>query len=516
MAKIWYSLRTNEIVNRAKSFDRSLAEDLAVMMRGMPQSRGEVIADKNWSPPSGKPTAATRSWWIKITERNYKYLLSSAGKRKFGTPRKRGQGGRELIYQKDLANKDYPVDIVFNKGSKVEKTKAGTLEQEQASAFIFRQVLNSSGPRWRDWQDIVLDTPVYNRLLQIFDGDVPDEWLSSYYAQSEVIFNKYSPGPYKEFGEDIPDGFMGFITRVVKDNFDKEYNLGGNKDNWNPADIWIIKGWQSHYERMLENAAGKGVTRGTQTIMEFNDLLRSLYKRKLIMGVSLKKVAMNKAARWEEVNMDKNFVDTGNINNNYKDYTFECNFELQSNGAMTQDVKMAIGDPRNGYTFQIKAVDSQKNSNLKFEGTKKGASAARLGKATTDFIVELLDDVTNKRSKFINDWQRARYPNTRDDFVSESNPYNDEFWKKLIQGILMDIKKDTSNIDTIMGYFRKSYGKDPKNTRAKLMGLDFFNAVLNDINNKPDRNEFVTDMVYIAQKKATTKKDHYGPFLKVY
>ena len=80
----------------------------------------------------------------------------------------------------------------------------------------------------------------------------------------------------------------------------------------------------------------------------------------------------------------------------------------------------------------------------------------------------------------------------------------------------MDIKKDTSNIERIMGNFRKSYGKDPKNTRAKLMGLDFFNAVLNDINNKPDRNEFVTDMVYIAQKKATTKKDHYGPFLKVY
>ena len=513
MAKIWYSLRSNEIIKRAKTFDKSLAEDLAVMIRGMPHYRGEIIADKNWRPPSGKGTAVTRSWMIKITERNHRYLLTSAARRLYGTPKQR-ESGKQLVYE-TTDDKGNSIDIVFRKSGKVEKTTAGTLEQEQGSAFIFRQVLNHSGPRWRNWQDIVEDTPVYNRLLQIFDGDVPDEWLSSYYAQSEVIFNKYSPGPYKEFGEDIPDGFMGFITKVVKDNFDKEYNLGGNKDNWNPADIWIIKGRQQTFERMLERAAGEGVTRGTQTIMEFNDLLRALYKRKLIMGVSLKKVAMNKAARWEEVNMDKNFVDTGNINNNYKDYTFECNFELQSNGAMTQDVKMSIGEPVE-YTFQIKAVDSQKNSNLKFEGTKKGASAARLGKATTDFIVELLDDATNNRSNFKNDWTRARYPNTRADFVKKTNPYNDEFWKGQIQSLLPDIKKDTSSITRIMNNFRKSYGKDPKNTRAKLMGLDFFNAVLNDINNKPDRNEFVTDMVYIAQKKATTKKDHYGPFLKVY
>ena len=514
MAKVWYSLRPSEIIKRSRTFDKGLAEDLAVIMRAMPQSRGEIIADKNWKPPSGKGTAATRAWMIKITERNHKYLLSSAAKSLYGTPKDR-EGGKQLIYEKYLANKSHPVDIVFRKSGKVEKTKAGTLEQEQGSAFIFRQVLNSAGPRWRNWQDIVEDTPVYNRLLQIFDGDVPDEWLSSYFAQSEVIFKKYSPGPYKEFGEDIPDGFMGFITKVVKDNFDTEYNLGGNKDNWNPADIWIIKGRQQTFEKMIERAAGEGVTRGTQTIMEFNDLLRSLYKRKLIMGVSLKKVAMNKAARWEEVNMDKNFVDTGNINNNFKEYDFECNFELQSNGAMTQDVKMSIGEPVE-YTFQIKAVDSQKNSNLKFEGTKKGASAARLGKATTDFIVELLDDVTNNRSKFKNDWTRARYPNTRADFVKKSNPYNDEFWKGQIQSILPVIKKDISNITKIMDNFRASYGKDPKNTRAKLMGLDFFNSVINDINNKPDRNEFVTDMVYIAQKKATTKKEQKGPFMKVY
>ena len=209
----------DRIVRRAKTFDKTLAENLAVLMRSMPQSRGEVIADKNWRPPSGKGTALTRSWMIKVTDRNHRYLSSSTGKKKFGTPRERG-GGKELIYEADIAGKQYPVEIVFRQPGKLEPTKAGPLEQEQGSAFIFRQVLNSSGPRWRNWQDIVEDTPVYNRLLQIFDGDVPDEWLSSYFGQSEVIFKQYSPGPDSEFGDDIPDGCMGFISKVVKDNFD--------------------------------------------------------------------------------------------------------------------------------------------------------------------------------------------------------------------------------------------------------------------------------------------------------
>ena len=69
MAKVWYSLRPSEIIKRSRTFDKGLAEDLAVMMRSMPQSRGEVIADKNWSPPSGKGTTATRSWMVKITEK---------------------------------------------------------------------------------------------------------------------------------------------------------------------------------------------------------------------------------------------------------------------------------------------------------------------------------------------------------------------------------------------------------------------------------------------------------------
>ena len=52
------------------------------------------------------------------------------------------------------------------------------------------------------------------------------------------------------------------------------------------------------------------------------------------------------------------------------------------------------------------------------------------------------------------------------------------------------------------------------NVKAKLMGLDFFYQV-SKLDNE-QRNEFITDMIFLAQKKATTKMDFFGPFGKIY
>ena len=52
------------------------------------------------------------------------------------------------------------------------------------------------------------------------------------------------------------------------------------------------------------------------------------------------------------------------------------------------------------------------------------------------------------------------------------------------------------------------------NVRAKLMGLDFFYQV-SKLDQKK-RNEFITDMIFLAQKKAFGKRPDFGPFGKIY
>ena len=76
---------------------------------------------------------------------------------------------------------------------------------------------------------------------------------------------------------------------------------------------------------------------------------------------------------------------------------------------------------------------------------------------------------------------------------------------------------DEKNVEKVLEAISTSYGstKDrTTNTRCKLMGLDFFYQVFKLTDD--ERNEFVTDMVFLAQKKAFRKVDHFGPFGKIY
>ena len=63
---------------------------------------------------------------------------------------------------------------------------------------------------------------------------------------------------------------------------------------------------------------------------------------------------------------------------------------------MTQDTVLTIDDPgivsgkATKYTVQIKANDSTKFSNLKWEPTIVGRGAARLGKATVELVLDLM------------------------------------------------------------------------------------------------------------------------------
>ena len=83
--------------------------------------------------------------------------------------------------------------------------------------------------------------------------------------------------------------------------------------------------------------------------------------------------------------------------------------------------------------------------------------------------------------------------------------------------LLPRIDTDMKNVDDVITNIEASFeGKKDRgtNTKAKLMGLDFFYqcSQLSD----EDRREFITDMIFLAQKKAFKKVDYFGPFGKIY
>ena len=256
-----------------------------------------------------------------------------------------------------------------------------------------------------------------------------------------------------------------------------------------------------------------------QTIGQLNKILRRYFKSKEVMGISLKKTG--KVAYYEEVNLSGVIRDTTTDNFDVPMSDFISLFNIEpKTGMFTQDVKIKVDDPdtKKTFTFQIKAnsSDSKKGSNLKFEPTMKGASAARLGKAPVDDVCEILKYIKSSAS-FINDY--GKYPATALEF--KTHPKGESYFRNTVLPALVKggskITTDVSDIDTIISNIKESYNSSmdrTTNTRCKLMGLDFFYQVSKLTNEQ--RNEFVTDMVYLAQKKAFGKRRDFGPFGKIF
>lgn len=476
----WFSLFPKEILKHPKvSKNAKLKKQLTNLFKQL--DNDQIIADRDWN---GK-----EPWMIKVNKDNQTIIKKTKG----WTEGKSLEGGKQWRVDAD------GIEISWRKSSKVEVSKASTREQELGSAYIFKRALTENAG-WDKWEDILKEKKTYKELQKIWGGDVDTEWLQSYFAQSEVMLKEFKT-KFKIYNRD--GGFMDFISKAVK-------KVGySQKDTWNPADIWAIKTNSSAIEKEIENS---------QSIYEINNILRHAWNKKEIIGISLKKT--KKKAHWEEVNIDGVLFDTSDKDYNFPcdASNFSCGFGIKSGkDNFTQDVRLTIsgaGGSSQEFSFQIKAnsPESKGGSNLKFEASMKGKGSARLGKAPVEQLAGLLADFKPKE-KFVNDYKNSMYPANVDAFKKDKKKWETKIKKLIAAGMQTDI----SSIKDIMTNIQKSYiSKTDRgtNTRCKLMGIQFFCSLLSL--SKPKLREFVTDMVYICQKKATTKSDHYGPFGKIY
>ena len=506
MAKAWFSLRPHQIIKKAKEKGFKDFGDIyfGTAIRGMPEPVA-MIGDLNWD---GKG-----NFLIKVNEANFNWITTSKLSPYYGKESKTtGPGGKERTYElaagKIVNGQAIPLKVRFRKSGKLTKTTAGTQEQELGSAFIFRRALNENAG-WNSWQEIVTDDKTYPKLVDIFKGSVPETWLISYFAQSQVLLNEVKPPKMSEFNRD--GGFMKFITDLIK----KKFGIS-QKDTWNPADIWIINGNQNSIEQTIKNKVeGKH-----QTIRQLNGVLRGMFNSNPpeVMGISLKKTGPT--AYYEKLNMSGIIPDTKEYNFNVPMKDFESYFKIEGD-MFTQDVKISVDAKAENktFTFQIKANDSgaTNGSNLKFEPTAKGSGLARLGKAPVEEVAEILKEV-EKSATFINKYQD--YPKDETSFKTHRKKGETYFRDSVLPALLNGKNKittDITDIDQVIKNIKQSFnGKKDRgtNTRCKLMGLDFFYQVskLSDL----QRNEFITDMVFLAQKKAFGKRADFGPFGKIY
>ena len=201
-----------------------------------------------------------------------------------------------------------------------------------------------------------------------------------------------------------------------------------------------------------------------------------------------------------------------NLKNKSGDYSYsiasiKCYLSLKDEDTFsTQDTVVSLKGSKGKvlFTIQIKGNTTSRLANLKYEPTDKEFTAARLGKAPLDLIRKLAPNENVKPQ------QSKDHPVNSIELNKKISSYVDMFKfvksKKVDVGNISD-KEFKSNITAVMNGDSSHIGN------SKLQQLFWLYHILKL--KEKDRNEFLTDIIFIAQKKGNKVFD-FGPFGKLY
>ncbi len=393
-----------------------------------------------------------------------------------------------------------------------------TAMQERATAFVLQRAFKDN-KQFAKVEDIIKDTTTKKGLeeifrsgnKQVFKFDLPiqtktaeDTWLNTFFLQQKKLLKEFSGADFTVFNRD--GGFMNFISDLIKEKFGIS-----RKDSWDPADIWLIKKVNVFRERIKKELEGPS---GTQTIKELNAIMRSMFKKREVVGISLKKIS-GKQAQYEEINVDESFykkLEYGSGEYDFRLSKIVLKLNLKGDAFATQDTNIFLKDTSKDIAkFQLKGNTTSRLSNLKFEGTEIGASAARLGKAPLN-LVEKLSTMVDKKLYNAQTKANGNYPTNAVEFEKRQKEFTDMFNRVVKYPEVKDIGIKTDK-EFIFNMNKVFNSKTSHIANVKLMQLYFIDRLM--MLDPKIRDEYLTDLLFIAQKKGDKVFD-FGPFGKLY
>jgi|TARA_R110001592_G_C13081560_1_gene742681 hypothetical protein len=426
-----------------------------------------------------------------------------------------------------------------------------TQMQELGSAWVFKRAIKDNKV-FNSADDILNDKETFKEIQKIWKtigkcefGDLEQDysWIDAFYKQQKTLLQKIGKPTFTEFcrssdyvlpGSKKGETFMEWVSDFVK----KEFQIS-QKDNWNPADIWLIQN-EAKWRREITKAYDNRDVRKKKTIeaelAKFNAIFRGLFRSRQIVGISLKKIS-GKTAQWKEVNVTEKFfkkleathmklteakclLGTKRIDPDKakKDIARNKFRGLPDAATLTQDTVLLItdpglaGEPGAKYKVQIKANDSTKFSNLKWEPTITSATGARLGKATVELVLDLMKSYNILRYY---EPDNKKYPRNKTEFGEVEDDYRDII-EELVRDRFIDVGPIGSGqvaVETAIINLKETFDQNrsqPWVAVSKLQQLRFLYALMT-LSDR-DRNDFCTSLIFTAEKAGR----RYGPYGKLY
>jgi hypothetical protein len=371
--------------------------------------------------------------------------------------------------------------------------------QEKTSAWIFDQALNHN-KKYKSPDDILNDNKFKTSIIGTPSKKgiypyVTKEWIDSFYKQQKSFLDEFSDVKFKEFS--VKGGFMDFVSKLVT----QKYGIS-KKDAWDPADVWCVQN-EAQVIKQVKNAIND-----SNDIDKLNTILRTLFKERKVVGISLKLVDKKvEKARYQEVNVEKGVLFTSGKHPTFIITDMRCDFLLRKNNtfkAANATISFLVKYTKEtvNYTLTVRTSGrTYKPGNLLFEFQEPGGSA-QIGKAPVELVYEA---AKKNKMEFENRWQN--YPSSAAEFVEKEKDYK-EMFNVVNKKVKTGIKDDKEFSENIMKQII-----DPENygtTNSKLMQLKFLYEITNLTKNKTEK--FITDLFFLAEKRG----DGFGPFGKLY
>ncbi len=385
-----------------------------------------------------------------------------------------------------------------------------TAKQENGSRFYLQHVIENNRE------------PTYAEMIKIYDG-YNQFWRRTYEKQANAVKEYIKGEKGYEYSRD--NGIMPFIENIAKSDCGVAV-----KDRWDPMDIVMVKkSMRKTVEGTIRELTNmKGMTKDANLLI-LNAYMREALKDKILIGISLKAIKLNKRkANMELANMrdDK----STRINIEPIDGSLKCTLTLGKKanylfdtGELGFDLKTESGADIHGQTrsFQYSKARNVSQTDL----TPKGRDAgAKLGKVSSIALDDFLGSNSLERPP-----SASRHPHIPS--VGQWKDNDKKYWIDLFNKLkdssykidFGDVAVYENNVkigDTFEQILNKSieYETDSKDRSSagrfssKLISMEWAH-IWSEIASKGKLKEWCRVLYYGAKKEFSPNN---GPFLKIY
>jgi len=401
----------------------------------------------------------------------------------------------------------HKVNFIIKKIGKKTPTKVF----EKGTTEVFNQALINN-KKFKSASDILNDKDTKKELDKIFKGyeDELFKWSHTFYEQQKEFLKEFGKNEWSAFEYDNEKDFVKFFANQIKRvgrtlTKDKKGNIMvvepvGRYEVWNPSDIWAAYKLPQVQKDIKDNLSPE-----TQSLAELNSMLIDMFKKRRLVGISLKLIGKGKEAKLVYRNDKPENMRIANIEKlDFKNIEFDINNIWEPNVA-TVYVKY-------GNYFSVNLT--RNDSGITF-ASQINRTAAQGGNTPVDMVIKLLEaNISNNTyTKNIN-----KYPKNFEQFIDKVEEYEKlyDIVKPYFNGAPPFGGTGKSFVSVIKEAFKSKTKTDKGNVNGtgKLMLLSFFGNAFK-IKNQKKKKEFWTDILYMGMKVGGEGKGEFAPHVKI-